>query len=301
MKSIFCLICALLAAACFSPAQAALNIFACEPEWAALSQELGGDLVSTYSATTAQQDPHQIQARPSLIARARQADLVICSGAELESGWLPQVLRQAANGKVQPGASGNLEAALLVPRLDIPQRLDRAEGDVHSSGNPHIQMDPRNIAKVADALVQKLVQLDAAHAAQYAERHERFAKRWSEALTQWTARGARLKGLRVVTHHKNMVYLLNWLGMVEAANLEPKPGIPPSVSHLQELLTTLKATPVRGILRMPYEDEGASQWLSGHSGVPALVLPGSVGGLPDSDNLFKLFDVTLTQLLKMAP
>lgn len=301
MKSIFCSCCVLFAAAYLLPAQAALNIFSCEPEWAALSQELGGDLVSTYSATTAQQDPHQIQARPSLIARARQADLVICSGAELESGWLPQVLRQAANGKVQPGAPGNLETALLVPRLEIPQRLDRAEGDVHASGNPHIQMDPRNIALVANVLAQKLAQLDAVHAAQYATRHDNFSKRWNDAITQWTARGARLKGLRVVTHHKNMVYLLHWLGMVEAANLEPKPGIPPTVSHLQKLLATLRTTPVRGILRMPYEDEDASRWLSEHSGVPAFALPGTVGGLPGSDDLFKFFDLTLNQLLKMNP
>jgi zinc/manganese transport system substrate-binding protein len=149
-----------------APAHAALRVFACEPEWAALAQELGGELVAATSATTAMQDPHQIQAKPSLIAGVRNADLVVCTGAELEIGWLPRLLQQSGNAKVQPGQSGYLAAADLVRKLEVPTVLDRSQGDVHASGNPHIQTDPRNIAVVASALGARLQQLDPAHASQ---------------------------------------------------------------------------------------------------------------------------------------
>jgi zinc/manganese transport system substrate-binding protein len=144
------------------PASAAVNVFACEPEWASLAQELGGDKVSVVSATTARQDPHHIEARPSLIARMRAADLVVCSGSELEIGWLPLLLTQSGNGRVQPGSPGYLEASRYVLRLEVPTALDRSMGDVHPGGNPHIQTDPRNIAKVAKVLAERLAQLDAA-------------------------------------------------------------------------------------------------------------------------------------------
>src|SRR3954468_9098879 len=152
---------ALLAAACFlaAPAHAALRVLACEPEWASLVQELGGPLVDVASATTALQDPHQVQARPSLIARVRNADLVVCTGAELEVGWLPVLLQQSGNDKVQAGQPGNFAAADFVRKLEIPATVDRAQGDVHAAGNPHIQTDPRNIAAVARALTTRLQQV----------------------------------------------------------------------------------------------------------------------------------------------
>ena len=136
-------------------ARATVSVLACEPEWGALTQELGGEKVSIYSATTALQDPHRIQARPSLIARARSADLLVCTGSDLEVGWLPILLRQSGNANIQPGKPGNFEAASYVRKLEIPTRLDRAEGDVHAGGNPHIQTDPRNFLPVADALAQQ--------------------------------------------------------------------------------------------------------------------------------------------------
>src|SRR5215470_1201261 len=157
---------ALLAA----PAQAALRVLACEPEWGALTQELGGSLVDVSVATSALQDPHQIQAKPSLIARTRNADLVVCTGAELEVGWLPVLLQQSGNAKVQPGQPGHFAAADYVRKLEVPTQLDRAQGDVHAAGNPHIQTDPRNIALVATALAQRLAQVDPPHAAEYAQR-----------------------------------------------------------------------------------------------------------------------------------
>jgi zinc/manganese transport system substrate-binding protein len=279
------------------PAHAALNVFACEPEWGALAKELGGALVNVSVATNAMQDPHQIQAKPSLIARARIADLVVCTGAELEVGWLPVLLQQSGNGKVQPGQPGNFAAADYVQKLDVPTRLDRAEGDVHAAGNPHIQTDPRNIAKVAAALATRLQQVDGAHASEYAKRQADFAQRWQQAIARWTAQAAPLKGVSVVSQHKGYVYLYNWLGIKEVAVLEPKPGIEPTASHLQEVLSTLKASPARMVIYSAYQDPRAAQWLSSHAGIPAVKVPFTVGGTDGAKDLFGLFDDTVARLL----
>ena len=225
------------------PAQAALRVFACEPEWGALAQELGGPLVDVSVATSALQDPHHIQAKPSLIARARNADLVVCTGAELEAGWLPVLLQQSANAKVQPGQPGHFLAADHVQKLDVPAQLDRAQGDVHGSGNPHFQIDPRRVAQIAVALGARLQQLDPASAGQYAQRQADFSLRWQQALTRWNAQAAPLKAMPVASQHKAFVYLYDWLGMKEVAVLEPKPGVEPTVSHLQGVLASLKTTP----------------------------------------------------------
>src|SRR5438128_11540906 len=160
-----------------APAHATLRILACEPEWGALALELGGPQVDVAVATSALQDPHQIQAKPSLIARARNADLVVCTGAELEIGWLPVLLQQSGNAKVQPGQPGNFAAADFVRKLEVPALVDRSQGDVHAGGNPHIQTDPRNIAQVASALGARFQQVDAAHASQYAQRQNDFSQR----------------------------------------------------------------------------------------------------------------------------
>src|SRR5882762_7047094 len=163
----------------------ALNIFACEPEWAALAQELGGDKVSVVSATTARQDPHRLEARPSLIARIRDADLVICSGSELEIGWLPLLLTQSGNGRIQPGSPGYLEASQYVMRLEIPKVIDRALGDIHPSGNPHIHLDPRNIAKVAEVLTGRLGDLIPPHTGLDEMVAGSCAQRWQSAQVDW--------------------------------------------------------------------------------------------------------------------
>src|SRR5438552_7352106 len=173
-----------------APALANLNVFATVPEWGALVEELGGDKVKVYVATNALQDPHHVEARPSLIARARGADLVVATGAELEVGWLPLVLQQAGNPKVQPGRSGYFEAATLAPLLGKPARLDRAEGDVHPMGDPHIQTDPRNIARIAAPLAARLAELDPPNAAYYQSRQKQFAQRWTAAIAKWEQQGA---------------------------------------------------------------------------------------------------------------
>ncbi len=279
------------------PAHAALRVFACEPEWGALAQELGGSLVDVSVATSALQDPHQIQAKPSLIARARNADLVVCTGAELEIGWLPVLLQQSGNAKVQTGQPGNFAAADVVRKLDLPGQLDRAQGDVHAAGNPHIQTDPRNIAQVALALAARLQQIDPAHAGDYAQRSADFGRRWQLAMTRWTTQAAPLKGTPVVSQHKAFVYLYDWLGLKEVAVLEPKPGVEPTAAHLQTVLIALKATPARMVLYAAYQDPRSSDWLSKNAGMPAVKLASTVGGTEAAKDLFGLFDDTVARLL----
>jgi len=279
------------------PVSANLDIFACEPEWAALAQELGGTNVSTFSATTALQDPHQVQARPSLLAKARQADIAVCTGAELEIGWMPMIQRQAGNAKIQVGQSGYFQAADYVRMLETPTRLDRSEGDIHPMGNPHIQTDPRNIALVAKALTERMAQVDPPNADKYAAGYQDFSARWEKAIDKWQQQAAPLKGTPIVVHHKTWVYLENWLGLQEVATLEPKPSLPPSSAHLAEVLAQLKAQPVKMIIRSAYEDSRPSEWLSERAGTPAIMLPYTVGGTAEAKDLFGLFDDTVQKLL----
>jgi zinc/manganese transport system substrate-binding protein len=281
-------------------AHAALNVVACEPEWAALAKELGGDKLSVSSTTTALQDPHHIEARPSLIARMRNADLLVCTGMELEVGWLPVLIQQSGNTRLAPGAPANFEAGRFVTPLEVPTRLDRSDGDVHASGNPHIQLDPRNIAKVAGALSARLAQVDAPNAAVYDQRLKDFSARWTAAMQTWSQQAQPLRGVAVVAHHKNMTYLWNWLGVREVATLEPKPGVEPSAGHLATLNALLAQQPAKMVVRAAYEDPRASRWLAEHAHIPAVALPFTVGGNDKASDLFGLFDSTLALLLGAA-
>jgi len=283
------------------PLQAsALELFTCEPEWAALANELGGDRVQVYSAVTGRQDVHVIQARPSLIARIRTADLVVCTGADLESAWLPVLLRQGGNPAVRPGSPGFLEAARHVPMLDRPESLDRAQGDLHPMGNPHIQLDPRNIARVAVVLSERLAKLDPKGAKYYEARREDFRMRWESAIANWETRAVPLKGMPIVTQHRSWTYLVDWLELNEVANLEPKPGIEPSTSHLASLLSVVEDAGVALIVRSSYQSSRAAEWLSRKTGVPAVVLPHTVGSMEGVDDLFAVFERILTQLTEAA-
>lgn len=288
---------ALLALA--TPAHA-LKVFACEPEWAALTRELAGEQASVYTATQALQDPHLVQAKPSLIAAVRNADLVVCTGAELEVAWLPVLLRQAGNPKVQAGQAGYFEAAASVRMLDVPTRLDRADGDVHAEGNPHIQTDPRNIALVAVSLAHRLSQIDPAQARTYEARLADFNRRWGIALQRWNQQAAPLKGLPIVVQHQGFPYLENWLGLKQVATLEPKPGIEPSSSHLSGVLKQLQQQPAKMVIRAAYNDGRGAQWLAERAKLPVVVLPFTVGGSERAQDLFGLFDDTVARLLAAA-
>lgn len=284
-----------------SSAWAELRVFACEPEWAALASALGGDRVTSYSATTAYQDPHRIEARPSLIARVRRADLLVCSGAELEVGWLPVLLRQAANAKVMPGQSGHFEASAMVERLDTRSQVDRSMGDVHAAGNPHVHLDPHRLLVIAKHLAERMMALDTEGTEHYRQRLDDFSLRWQQSIAQWESRVMPLKGMRVVVHHKDWAYLFNWLEIDVAGTLEPKPGLPTTVGHLAGLKRELEGNPARAIVHSAYQSERAARRLSGMSGIPVLELPYTVGGAKDVDDLFDLFEFTIQRLLEVAP
>jgi zinc/manganese transport system substrate-binding protein len=282
------------------PARADLNVFSTVPEWAALAQEIGGDKVKAYSATNALQDPHHVEARPSLIARARNADLVIATGAELEVGWLPLVIQQAGNPKVRPGQPGYFEATAYVALLGKPAKLDRAEGDVHPAGDPHIQTDPRNIARVATELGARMAQLDPANAAAYQSRLAQFSARWNASIAGWEKQAAPLKGVAIVVQHKAFSYLEAWLGLREVAALEPKPGMEPTTAHLSAVLETLQKTPAKMVIRAAYQPPRASEWMAERAKINAVALPFTVGGSDRAKDLFGLFDDTIARLLKAA-
>lgn len=284
-----------------TPSNAAdkLRVFACEPEWGALAQELGGDRIDVFVATSALQDVHQIEAKPSLIARIRRADLTVCSGADLEVGWLPQLVRQSGNPKVA-GGNGVFAAAAQVQTLQKPAVLDRAAGDVHPQGNPHVQLDPYRLLAVAKALDARLALLDPANAVFYQQRLADFSTRWSAAIKRWEAKAAPLKGRNLVVHHDSWIYLTQWLGMNQVGALEPKPGVPPTSAHLAALVATAKSANALAIVRAAYQDRKASEWLSQRTGVPAVALPFTVGGDAKSRDLFGMYDSTLDILLGAA-
>jgi len=278
------------------PVFAALNILACEPEWAALSKELGGDLVNVSSATTGAQDPHHVQARPSLISKARKADLLVCTGAELEIGWLPLLQRKTSNPAIQDGAEGYFMATDSVSLLDVPSVLDRSQGDVHAMGNPHIQTDPNNISEVAADLNERLQLLDEENADTYQQRYDDFKQRWQQALKRWNKRAENLRGKRIIVHHKSWVYMNDWLGLKEVGALEPKPGVPPTTDHLATLLKKMQKKPADVIIYAAYQSYRSAHWLSEKTGIKAVKLPFTVGGVEGVDTLFDLYDVTLKQL-----
>jgi zinc/manganese transport system substrate-binding protein len=300
MKFILKILAAIFLVAFALPAAATLKIFACEPEWAALAQELGGDKVSAYAATTALQDPHRVEARPSLIARMRSADVAICSGAELEIGWLPLLLTQSGNARIQPGSSGYIEASQFVVRLEIPTAIDRSLGDVHPEGNPHIHTDPRNIAKVAEVLADRLAQIDSANADAYRARARSFMERWQAAIKHWDQQIAPLKGVPIIVYHKDFSYFINWAGMRATASLEPKPGIPPTPAYLAQLDEQMKSQPAKVIVYSPFNSPQAAEFLSTRTNIPMVMVPFTVGGTEKAKDLFGFFDDTISRLLAVV-
>lgn len=297
MKNILSILAGLLLSTVTTLAQADINILACEPEWGALAQEIGGNKVKVHNATTALQDPHHIEARPSLIAKARNADMLICTGAELEIGWLPLLLKKSGNAAIQKRQAGHFMATDYVQLKNKLAKVDRSMGDVHAGGNPHIQTDPRNILQVSDALLQKMMQVDAAQAAHYQQNHQAFKQRWQQAMQTWQQKAQALKNTPIVVHHDSWVYLTQWLGLKQIATLEPKPGIPPSGKHLSTLLQQLKQTPAEMIIYSSYQNPRSANWLAQKAGIPAVEMPATVGGTANSKNLFSLFDDMISRLL----
>ncbi|WNC74317.1 zinc ABC transporter substrate-binding protein [Thalassotalea psychrophila] len=279
------------------PAQAQLNIFACEPEYAALAKELAADDANIFSATTAKQDPHFVQARPSLISKMRRADVVICAGADLEIGWLPMLQMKSNNLDVQSTEKGLFLASDHVENLDIPVKVDRSMGDVHELGNPHVHLDPFRVADLATAFTAKLVQLDVKNSEVYQHNLNDFIKRWQTATAKWQQQAKPLKGLKVIAYHSSFKYMFEFLGMQQVGDLEPKPGLPPTSSHLLSVLDIVKQQQVKLVVYTGYQDEKAANWLQDKTDILSLQLPYTVGGNKHAKDLFSLMEQHISMLL----
>ena len=288
---------ALVLALASSLAYADLRIFATVPEWGALAEALGGDKVKVYTATTGLQDPHRIQARPSLIANARNANLLVATGAGLEAGWLPLTLRESNNPAIQGGQPGYFEASAYVRMLNVPPVVDRTMGDVHAEGNPHIQTDPRNLLPIARALSARMAQLDPENAAYYRARGEQFQKDWQANLARWQKEAAPLRGVKVWVQHDGYPYMNQWLALNQVGVLEPRPGIEASSKQLADLLIRQQTLQGRMIIASAYMNDAPAKWFSEKAGIPEVVLPFTVGGNDHARSLSGLYDETLARLL----
>ncbi|MDO5101499.1 MAG: zinc ABC transporter substrate-binding protein [Lautropia sp.] len=294
--------CLMLAITLLAPqAAAAFEVFACEPEWAALVRVLKPD-ANIRTATHARQDPHHIEARPSLIAALRRADLAVCTGVSLEAGWLPMLQRRASNPKVQDGKPGLFYAAQHVRLIDPHQgTITPFDGDVHPEGNPHLHLDPQRLATVARALNQRLQQLLPAEAEAIGQRHDTWQARWQAHLVRWEAQRTALQGMPIVVQHGTFSYLWRWLGIQPIADLEPKPGLPPTPGHLQQTLSQTRHQAPAAIVTALYQDTRPSAWLSQQlpQHPPVLHLPASPTDGDDSEapNLSQLFQTLLDSLM----
>jgi zinc/manganese transport system substrate-binding protein len=289
-----------LAAGMFSPPPVAAktNVFACEPEWAALARELGGDRIEAYSATSAKQDPHHIRARPSLIAKVRRADILFCSGAALEVGWLPLLLTRGAKSVIQPGKTGHIMASDHVRVLEKTTEIDRSLGDIHPEGNPHVHLDPENILRISEEFSRRLAALVPGQAKELSIQRDAFLEGWRTKMDGWNRRAKRLAGMPVIVHHKTWSYLIQWLKLKEVASLELKPGIPPATQHLKSVLRLSRSAPVAAILVTPFDPTKPAEWLSSKTDIPILTLPFTVTRDARPGDLARLFDDTLALLEK---
>ncbi len=276
---------------------AALNVFACEPEWKALIEILGKERVDVVSATNAFQDPHYIEARPSLIVKLRRADFLICTGADLEIGWLPLLLKKSGNQKVLPSQLGHFMASDFVKRLEVPHRHDRSDGDVHAAGNPHVHLDPQRLLLIATELKNRLTQVEPEHERFYEDNYQAFKTRWLSNMDRWKQKTKPLMSKEFIVYHRNWSYLFDWLSLKELADLEPKPGVPPNSRYLTALLSKTDSTQAKGILVSNYQNPKAAHWLSERTALPVITLPFTVGANDDVQTLEGLFDAIIDQLL----
>ncbi|MEX0603224.1 MAG: zinc ABC transporter substrate-binding protein [Marinobacter sp.] len=277
------------------PAQAALNVFACEPEWADLVRALVPN-ADIHTATAARQDPHYIEARPSLIAAMRRADLAVCTGASLEAGWLPALISRASNRDIQPGKPGLFFATEQVTLHQPHDHVDRSMGDVHPEGDPHVHLDPQRVPEIVDALADRLIELAPDHSNMIRLRQLQWQVRWKLSTAQWQEAAANLKGMPIAVQHATFGYLLRWLGVDAAIDLEPKPGLPPSAAHLRKVLSDPSLQTAKLVLIATYQDERPARWLSEQTGLPVEVLPGTVTDEAGTDSLANLISHIIERL-----
>jgi ABC-type Zn uptake system ZnuABC Zn-binding protein ZnuA len=273
------------------PARAAVNVVASTEDLASLTREVGGDKVKVDAIARGYQDPHFVEAKPSFILKLNAAQLLVVVGRELEIGWLPPLITQSRNAKIQPGSEGYLDASLTAKILEIPTgQITRAMGDVHPLGNPHYWLDPENGRRIAAAIRDKLSQFAPADAAYFAARYVDFDKRLAEAEKRWQAELAPYKGVKIVTYHRSWPNFCERFGLDVVGYVEPKPGIPPSPGHTLDLIQAMKRLGVKVLLVEPYFDLKTPNSIGRETGAKVLVMPPSVGGEKEITDYIKLFD-----------
>jgi zinc/manganese transport system substrate-binding protein len=288
---------AMLLASWPARAQGKLNVVATTEDLASIAREVGGDRIAIDSIAKGYQDPHFVEAKPSFILKLQKADLLIVVGLELEIGWLPPLITQSRNAKVQAGAEGYLDASAGVKKLEIPTgQITRAMGDVHPLGNPHYWLDPENGKIIAREIAAKLGQLRPGDKAYFDQRAGDFTNRLTEAEKRWTAAMASFKGLKVVTYHRSFPNFADRFGLDVVGYVEPRPGIPPSPSHTLDLIQEMKRQQIKIILMEPYFDQKTPNSIASQTGAQVLVMPPSVGGNKEVTDYLKLFDYDINLL-----
>jgi zinc/manganese transport system substrate-binding protein len=281
-----------------TPARAATKVVTTTQDLEAIVKEVGGDKVEVESLAKGYQDPHFVEAKPSFILKLNRADLLVAVGRELEIGWLPALINQARNAKVQPGANGYLDASATAKILDVATgTVTRAEGDVHPQGNPHYWTDPENGRRIAKAVQNKLSQLDPANAAFFAQREADFERRLNEGIQRWKAAMAPYKGLKIVTYHRSWPNFADAFGLEVVGYVEPKPGIPPSPAHTLQLIQQMKRDNIKLIIIEPYFDPKTPNSIGSQTGAQVVTLAPSVGGEKEITDYFKLFDSNIAKLV----
>jgi zinc/manganese transport system substrate-binding protein len=280
-------------------AQTKLNVMTSTEDLASIAREVGGDLITVDSMAKGYQDPHFVEAKPSFILKLQKADLLVVVGRELEIGWLPPLIQQSRNGKIQPGAQGYLDASLTAQILEVPNgNVTRAEGDVHPFGNPHYWTDPENGKRIAKAISDKLVQLRPNDRAVLEQRLADFTSRLDAAEKRWLAMMAPYKGMKVVTYHRSFPNFAERFGLNIVDYVEPRPGIPPTPQHTLDLMNEMKQQNIKLVLVEPYFDLKTPNAIGRETGAQVVVLPPSVGGVKEVTDYFKLFDYDINLVVE---
>ncbi len=265
--------------------------------FASLARSVGGPAVEVTSLSRGYQDPHFVEAKPNLVVLLAQADLLVYAGLDLEIGWLPPLVLNSRNARIQSGAAGDLDASSAIEVLDVPAtKVDRAQGDIHPRGNPHYWIPPVNGLRVAREIAERLKQLDPAHAAVYDANLQAFGAQLKSRAAEWSAKVAPLRGLKVVPYHKSWTYVSRWLGLEEVGYVENKPGIPPDPKHLAELIERMKAQGLKVILIESFYNRSIAQLVADKTGAKLLVMPSDVGANPNIKSYLDLVDAVVAQL-----
>ena len=280
-----------------NPVLAKIKVFTCEPEWTSLVKEITKNKAVVYQAISGKQDPHKIQARPSLIAKVRNSDLLVCSGADLEIGWLPVLIEKAANNKIKVGTLGYFEATSVIDVIDKKSNVDRSMGDQHPYGNPHIHLNPHNILIVGEEIVKRLSKIDPNNSKIYQENFASFQSKFSNKIVEWESKAKVLENKNIISHHADINYLVRWLNLNLLSTIENKPGIPPSASQMKKLVNDFKNSNILAVNSFIINPAKPSNWLSNKLQAPKVSLHYTVGSQNNIKNLFDLFEENLRILL----